>query len=102
MSNGDGDGDGESQRGRRESGTSGGGGVRDSIETDGESELEPPGMVFDLTPGREPSPARYRHGEPLQFGEYGDIAGWMNLDGEVGRFVADKNVVGEEPEDEEY
>ena len=27
------------------------------------------GPVFDLTPGREPSPARYRHGEPLQFGE---------------------------------
>ncbi|WWC65566.1 uncharacterized protein I303_108184 [Kwoniella dejecticola CBS 10117] len=41
--------------------------------------LEPPekGMIFDLTPGREPSPARYKHGEPLQF-------------------------VGEEPEEEEY
>jgi hypothetical protein len=42
--------------------------------------LEPPGMVFDLTPGREPSPARYRHGEPLQFGESGDVTvngfGW--------------------------
>ncbi|WWC73405.1 uncharacterized protein I206_107372 [Kwoniella pini CBS 10737] len=43
------------------------------------SSLEPPekGMIFDLTPGREPSPARYKHGEPLHF-------------------------VGEEPEEEEY
>ncbi|OCF39995.1 hypothetical protein I317_06192 [Kwoniella heveanensis CBS 569] len=41
--------------------------------------LEAPekGMLFDLTSGREPSPARYKHGEPLQF-------------------------VGEEPEEEEY
>ena len=31
--------------------------------------LSPPNMVFDLTPGREPSPARYKHGEPLSFGE---------------------------------
>ena len=31
--------------------------------------MQPPGMVFDLTPGREPSPARYKHGEPLAFGE---------------------------------
>ncbi|KAK8849410.1 hypothetical protein IAR55_004742 [Kwoniella newhampshirensis] len=29
--------------------------------------LKPPLPVFDLTPGREPSPARYRHGEPLHF-----------------------------------
>ncbi|WVR08331.1 hypothetical protein IAU60_005384 [Kwoniella sp. DSM 27419] len=31
--------------------------------------FEPPdkGMLFDLTPGREPSPARYKHGEPLHF-----------------------------------
>lgn len=28
----------------------------------------PPPPIFDLTPGREPSPARYKHGEPLQFG----------------------------------
>lgn len=36
----------------------------------GEINLTPPklGPVFDLTPGREPSPARYKHGEPLQFG----------------------------------
>ncbi len=33
--------------------------------------LEPPPItkaLFDLTPGREPSPARYKHGEPLHFG----------------------------------
>lgn len=29
----------------------------------------PPPPIFDLTPGREPSPARYKHGEPLHFGE---------------------------------
>ncbi|WOO79409.1 uncharacterized protein LOC62_02G002931 [Vanrija pseudolonga] len=29
--------------------------------------LNPPGPIFDLTPGREPSPARYKHGEPLHF-----------------------------------
>ena len=36
-----------------------------------EDDLVPPtlGPVFDLTPGREPSPARYKHGEPLQRGE---------------------------------
>ncbi|OCF77681.1 hypothetical protein I204_01679 [Kwoniella mangroviensis CBS 8886] len=41
----------------------------DSQEDTGEVGLEPPekGMIFDLTPGREPSPARYKHGEPLQF-----------------------------------
>lgn len=42
-------------------------------ERDGLEELHspivPPAPVFDLTPGREPSPMRYRHGEPLQFGE---------------------------------
>jgi hypothetical protein len=32
------------------------------------SPLSPPVPTFDLTPGREPSPMRYRHGEPLQFG----------------------------------
>lgn len=32
----------------------------------------PPPPIFDLTPGREPSPARYKHGEPLHFGEYDD------------------------------
>ncbi|KAL7424843.1 hypothetical protein Q5752_000528 [Cryptotrichosporon argae] len=44
---------------------------------EGTGHLTPPGPIFDLTPGREPSPARYKHGEPLQF-------------------------VGEEPEEEEY
>ncbi|WWD20031.1 hypothetical protein CI109_104504 [Kwoniella shandongensis] len=29
--------------------------------------LKSPLPVFDLTPGREPSPSRYRHGEPLHF-----------------------------------
>ncbi|WWC93117.1 uncharacterized protein L201_008084 [Kwoniella dendrophila CBS 6074] len=55
----------------------------DDVPTEEDSfgtELEPPqldkGLIFDLTPGREPSPARYKHGEPLQF-------------------------VGEEPEEEE-
>ena len=33
------------------------------------SPLSPPVPTFDLTPGREPSPMRYRHGEPLQFGK---------------------------------
>jgi len=32
-------------------------------------ELKSPLPTFDLTPGREPSPMRYRHGEPLQFGK---------------------------------
>jgi hypothetical protein len=32
-----------------------------------EDDLRPPAPVFDLTPGREPSPARYKHGEPLHF-----------------------------------
>ncbi len=38
----------------------------DAEESDGQ--LVPPGPIFDLTPGREPSPARYKHGEPLHFG----------------------------------
>lgn len=33
-----------------------------------EDDLHPP-PIFDLTPGREPSPARYKHGEPLHFGK---------------------------------
>lgn len=43
---------------------------REDEVPDGIGELEPPKLVpvFDLTPGREPSPARYKHGEPLQFG----------------------------------
>lgn len=44
-------------------------------ERDGLEELHspvvPPAPLFDLTPGREPSPMRYKHGEPLQFGESG-------------------------------
>ena len=31
--------------------------------------LAPPAPIFDLTPGRESSPARYKHGEPLNLGE---------------------------------
>jgi hypothetical protein len=31
------------------------------------STLEPPKPIFDLTPTREPSPGRYRHGEALHF-----------------------------------
>ena len=30
--------------------------------------LPPPQPIFDLTPGRESSPARYKHGEPLEHG----------------------------------
>ncbi|OWZ45114.1 hypothetical protein C356_03199 [Cryptococcus neoformans c45] len=61
--------DGETDR-DRETGTEG--------EEKGDEVLRPPApeMIFDLTPGREPSPARYKHGEPLHF-------------------------VGEEPEEEE-
>lgn len=42
---------------------------RESMDTGvgGVDDLPPPGPIFDLTPGREPSPARYKHGEPLQF-----------------------------------
>lgn len=50
-----------------------GGRGSDDEERDGLEELRspigPPAKVFDLTPGREPSPMRYRHGEPLQFGK---------------------------------
>jgi hypothetical protein len=41
-----------------------------------DEDLTPPklgGPVFDLTPGREPSPARYKHGEPLHFGKPMDV-----------------------------
>lgn len=50
----------------------GGEGDEDSGEDQFEelkSPLHPPVPTFDLTPGREPSPMRYRHGEPLQFGK---------------------------------
>jgi len=47
--------------------------VADDVDDDEARDevLCPPDMsapVFDLTPGREPSPARYRHGEPLEIG----------------------------------
>lgn len=47
----------------RETGTEG--------EEKGDEVLRPPApeMIFDVTPGREPSPARYKHGEPLHFGK---------------------------------
>jgi len=50
---------------------SGDGEVVDGMEDGGEGGevLMPPGPIFDLTPGREPSPGRYKHGEPLQLGE---------------------------------
>jgi hypothetical protein len=35
-----------------------------------DSDVPQPKMVFDLTPGREPSPARYKHGQPLPLGEF--------------------------------
>lgn len=40
-------------------------------EDDGDVDVDliPPGPIFDLTPGREPSPARFKHGEPLRTGE---------------------------------
>jgi hypothetical protein len=47
---------------------------RSSAKGEGEEALVPPGPIFDLTPGREPSPARYKHGEPLQFGESPDLS----------------------------
>lgn len=40
---------------------------RESTDGGYVEDLPPPGPIFDLTPGREPSPARYKHGEPLQF-----------------------------------
>lgn len=47
----------------------------DEERDDGLEELHspvvPPAPLFDLTPGREPSPMRYKHGEPLQFGAFG-------------------------------
>lgn len=37
----------------------------------GEGEkLELPKPIFDITPTREPSPGRYRHGEALHFGKF--------------------------------
>lgn len=39
----------------------------------------PPPPIFDLTPGREPSPARYKHGEPLHFGKSSFLASWDEL-----------------------
>ena len=38
-------------------------------EADEVDYLTPPQPIFDLTPGRESSPARYKHGEPLEHGE---------------------------------
>ncbi|WVQ79533.1 hypothetical protein IAT38_001632 [Cryptococcus sp. DSM 104549] len=47
------------------------GGDEETLEAleDADEELQPPSTekLFDLTPGREPSPARYKHGEPLHF-----------------------------------
>jgi hypothetical protein len=44
------------------------------------SPLSPPVPTFDLTPGREPSPMRYRHGEPLQFGKLFGSFHWTQAD----------------------
>lgn len=44
-------------------------GAEEEGEEDGVLRSRVPGMIFDLTPGREPSPARYKHGEPLNFGK---------------------------------
>ena len=38
-----------------------------SVSAEIMQQLKPPERLFDLTPGREPSPARYKHGEPLHF-----------------------------------
>lgn len=44
--------------------------LEDAEETEDDERLvPPPTTIFDLTPGREPSPARYRHGEPLPKGK---------------------------------
>lgn len=51
----------------------------------------PPPPIFDLTPGREPSPARYKHGEPLHFGEF-----------RPNNTCAVLTAVGEEEEEDEY
>ncbi|ODN78262.1 hypothetical protein L202_03911 [Cryptococcus amylolentus CBS 6039] len=56
--------------GRRDSGKfSDATGEEEALEPVVGDDLKPPekGVLFDLTPGREPSPARYRHGEPLHF-----------------------------------
>jgi hypothetical protein len=60
----------------------------------------PPGPIFDLTPGREPTPARYKHGEPLHFGESSES--WDLQDEHKVGIPADAVQVGEEPEEEEY
>jgi hypothetical protein len=60
----------------------GGGDEEDSGEDQFEelrSPLHPPVPTFDLTPGREPSPMRYRHGEPLQFGKLPQHLGMTQL-----------------------
>jgi hypothetical protein len=44
------------------------------------SPLSPPVPTFDLTPGREPSPMRYRHGEPLQYGRLFGSFHWTQAD----------------------
>lgn len=44
-------------------------GAEEEGEEDGVLRSRVPGMIFDLTPGREPSSARYKHGEPLHFGK---------------------------------
>ncbi|WVQ75289.1 hypothetical protein IAR50_004903 [Cryptococcus sp. DSM 104548] len=55
-------------RGHRDSGKFSDATGEEVLEPVGD-DLKPPekGVLFDLTPGREPSPARYRHGEPLHF-----------------------------------
>jgi len=60
---------------------------------EGENVLIPPGPIFDLTPGREPSPARYKHGEPLHFGK-------SLIDHDVSE--TDMRIVVGEEEEEDY
>jgi hypothetical protein len=60
---------GSAVRSENKEGTESTEGVKSREDTQGR-ELTPPALVFDLTPGREPSPARYKHGEPLQLGEF--------------------------------
>lgn len=55
--------------GKPESDRDGEAGADEEGEKDGALRSRVPGMIFDLTPGREPSPARYKHGEPLHFGK---------------------------------
>ncbi|TYJ51313.1 hypothetical protein B9479_008121 [Cryptococcus floricola] len=61
----------DAARGRRDSGkfSDATGEGEETLEPVVGDDLKPPekGVLFDLTPGREPSPARYRHGEPLHF-----------------------------------